>query len=71
MEVEKGIAITRKHESGASQSETEKTSVQPVIDHVAERRLLRKMDLRIMPLIMSLYLFVSNVHLASSLSKDH
>ena len=28
------------------------------IDHEAEKKLLRKLDLRIMPLIMGLYLFV-------------
>ncbi len=58
MEVEKGITAVEKHDIDGLQVEAKEASVEPVIDHVAERKLLRKMDLMIMPLVMSLYLFV-------------
>lgn len=56
MEPEK--SITEKHDLDGSRVEMEHMSSEALIDHAAEKKLLRKMDIRIMPLIMSLYLFV-------------
>lgn len=57
MEVEKGIV--EQHDNIAPYSTMGQSSIDNAIDLVAERKLLRKMDKRIIPLIMALYLFVS------------
>lgn len=68
MAVDKGTSFADEVDIAASQSEMEKAeresafaNVVPAIDHAAEKKLLRKLDIRIMPLIMGLYLFVSHL----------
>lgn len=67
MEVEKGVV--EQNDMVASQSIKEQSSV-VMIDHVAERKLLRKLDVRIIPLVMALYLFVSKAKLLCSKSLE-
>lgn len=67
MALDKNTSFADEVDIAASQSEMEKAereggfaNVVPAIDHAAEKKLLRKLDIRIMPLIMGLYLFVSH-----------
>ena len=69
MALDKDTSYAQEVDVAGSQFEMEKadpegalaTNVVSAIDHAAEKKLLRKLDIRIMPLIMGLYLFVSHL----------